>query len=547
VEEAAQLGTVAETYAKVSFQDVADAVATVVDQTSLAAGEVKNLGMELMRAVGVLKPGGASDLPQVIKAMGAYEGALKEVSGRVGGFQKLVTQLSTPEGLLASGVLGVRPEMMATQSGIEQIMERFDAFVKAQVGNSEGMARMWRLENVARSLNIGLTREEISEMERAIEVRRQQGMQDISLEKRFSQEIQNLDQGFSRLFQSFQTLVQGGLYPVVWALSRAVNWLAIFAESIAKWKYIWWVMVPLATTGAVALAGVLIYVAKKFWEVATAAAGAARSLNRYVNEQLMADMASKGGGGGGSTLPTTGGVAGLWPTIRNVFNSTLPIWRSILTVIRSLAIVLTPMGALVTIVSGIAVGLSWWGYRMWKDTEAIKQHMVESNRRISVGREAIERKYGADIYGQFLHGHPEEGARLAGVLLNTVAGKMREEHKDWTAAQREEYLRGRSEEIIKEMGTAMYKRSLFSEGLVTRRELPAVNQEEAAANIALIRKATENALRHDERQAQVEKERYYDYKYNIIDNWLEGWKFVPFRLPEPPGLWKPTEPGYYPQ
>ena len=260
------------------------------------------MGIELTRALGVIRPGASTTLPQVIQALSGYEGALKEVTGRVGSFQKFVSQFTTPEGMMQAGVLGVTPEMIATKEGIDTIMSRFEQFTQRMVGQSEGYARVLKLEAVARTMN--LTREEVSEMIRAMEIRRGQMIEEITLEKRFKDEAGNLNQGVTRLVSGLMILGQQGLYPIVFVLSKAINFLAGLVQGLISFKEVGYVAMGVFTLATIVLVSKLKGVVWAFLEVAWAAGVAAKRLKDQALTNYLGPLPA-----GGSRLT---GLLGAW-------------------------------------------------------------------------------------------------------------------------------------------------------------------------------------------------------------------------------------------
>lgn len=233
VQSAAKLATVVERQVKGSFTAVADVIAQLVDDTALAGEEAVKLATSITQAMGRLKPGlGAAGLPEVIKLVGRYESALKEVGGNSGAFEQLLTQMTTSQGLTGAGALGVSPDFLATADGVQSVMERFGQYGQMLVGQSRGWERQMRLEALGQQFNVSA--EHANQMLLAIERANKQQIGTIDIQERWKRQMASLDQGVSRLTNSFIALAEGGLYPIIYAITGIVNKIADGASWLLK-------------------------------------------------------------------------------------------------------------------------------------------------------------------------------------------------------------------------------------------------------------------------------------------------------------------------
>lgn len=539
-DEAAHLAAVTENYAKASFQEVADVVATIVDQTALAAAEVKNLGVELTRTLGLVKPGPVTNLPQIIQALSGYEAALKEVGGSVGDFQKLVTNLATPEGIMQAGLLGVTPEMIATGQGIDQIMGRFESLVDRVVGNSEGLNRVWRLDMVAKMMN--LSSREVSDMVRALELKRGVDIKELTLQELYARQVDNLNQGVTRLLNSLSALLQQGLYPFVRALSWVVNTLATVIQKLADWRGAVYVAFGVVAVAGVVLVNRLRAATRAFIELAWAAQIATERLRA----NAMAQLASRGAGVGVPGGAAGRGIGWLSTAIMaldsklayaggylNVLGRTLQsfwmlfrtgaigFWSMVGQGIRFLATLLVPVSVGVT---AIAAGFAYIGYLLYRIHQVNKRSAEETervNRALSQRSQTLEQSRREQMYLRMRYGDSEGAMKNLQLWMQESALRMRQ-MEGKTPEQIKEGLDAILAQGREDLNRAVYTRTImspeFNEGKadLTKYDKEMRDAMDRAAKAAeKTQKNTEEGVKQDKASAQHMEEAYDSYWLRI--------------------------------
>lgn len=267
VSESARLASIVERQVKGSFDGVARTIAQIVEKTSLAGDEAARLSTNISTALGRLQPGlGAAGLPDVLKLVGRYEGALKEIGGSSGALTQLLTQLTTPEGITGAGTLGVGPEFLATAGGVQEVMQRFSKFGEMLVGQSAGWERQFRLQALGQQFNISA--DQANQLMLAIKRGNEQQAGNISVQERWRQQMHATNSGISRLTNALMGLVQTGLLPVVNIITGITNKLADFVELALKSKTVVYVLGTALAVAAVAAASGL-------WQVVRALAATA--------------------------------------------------------------------------------------------------------------------------------------------------------------------------------------------------------------------------------------------------------------------------------
>jgi hypothetical protein len=375
VHEATQLAVIAERQVKTSFKATADVVATIVNNSSLAADEVGRLATNLGRAMALIRPGGVQDFPQIVKLVGKYEDALKKFGGQVGQFEQLISRMTRPEGLLSAGVLGIsNPEQLLKTAGVDKAIDNFYKYATSQLAGARGFDRMFRLDILAEQF--GTTSEQINAMIQAIEDSRKAQSAAITVQERFKQQMQSTGEGFSRIVTSLKSLAQGALFPVIGIINYLTTAIANFLQTLLKYK-------PLAIGAMVAidisiLAAIvqLKSAAKAFWEVVLAAKFAAMQLKEYAVQQA----ATSAVGGAGKAVEGAAGAGGLFSRIFGGLRAALSPIGTILktgfSVLRiALGLIATPIGLIAT---ALGAAIVIWSYIKKIQAKSIEDRLANN-------------------------------------------------------------------------------------------------------------------------------------------------------------------------
>lgn len=314
----AELAAVYENQLGTSADGVADSIARVVNDTALAADEAGRLATNLGRAVALLRPGIAKDMTGVLDVVGRYEGALQKMGGQFGSFEKLVTKLTTPEGLMQAGLLGVaNPEFAASGEGVQQVIDSFVDYAKNTIGTSSGWDRALRLGVLAEQF--GTTTQQVNEMILAYDAANLQQRTALTLQERYDEQMESSMQTFQRLRSSLSALLQEAAIPLLKFLAPVAGAIAKMLESIIK--------IPGAVHAvSVAFVGASVFMVKRLIDVSIAfyqvAAGAHIAAMR-LRAQAMAEAAAGAGVAGPGRA--AGAVAQYLPRIAGALFRWLPI------------------------------------------------------------------------------------------------------------------------------------------------------------------------------------------------------------------------------
>lgn len=334
VGESARLASIVERQLKGSFEGVAHTIAQIVDDTALAGDEAARLATNIATALGRLRPGMAGAMPEVVRLVGRYESALKEVGGQSGAFQQLLTQLTTPEGLVGAGALGVNPEFIATSQGVQQVMDRFAQYGEMLVGQSQGWERQMRLQALAQIFNV--TADQANQMLIAIQRANAAQMGQISVQERWKEQLNATNSGIQRLGNSLMGLLQGAMYPVVFLVGALANRLADVVEWFTQTKEAVYILGTGILIATAALTISMVNLARALWQTVMASVAAQAVMSRYAALQGAGALT----GGAGLSARGIGFALGRW-------------------LVGPLLALATPLGLIVVAVTAIAAVLVW--------------------------------------------------------------------------------------------------------------------------------------------------------------------------------------------
>lgn len=332
--EAAHLAAVTEGMVHANFKEVADTIASIVEYTALAADEAARYGRELAETMSILKLDNADKtMPGVLRAIGSYEGALKELTGKSGDFTSLVKKMQSSQGIAQLRVLGISPEMLKTEQGVKTMMDRFGDYATKFVGKTTGLQRAMQLEALASQM--GMTTEAVNSMMLAIEKQREKQMGNITLNERAKNQMDSMNKGIERLINRIMALIQGGLFPITWAIGGLANTLDHVIGWITDFKGVMYVAMAGVVGAAIWSAKSLTGVARSAWKLAAALVPTAANIDRLTASiaglQMASGNASPGGAAGRAGGVLSGGSGGIVGILKSSWTVTASYFSSIAT------------------------------------------------------------------------------------------------------------------------------------------------------------------------------------------------------------------------
>jgi len=551
VSQSAQLASIVERQIKGSFESVAHVIAQIVNDTALAGDEAARLATNISTALGRLRPGlGAAGLPEVVRLVGRYEGALKEVGGQAGAFQQLLGSLTTPEGIVGAGALGVNPEFLATSQGVQNVMDRFAKYGEMLVGQSQGWERQFRLQMMGQIFNT--TADNANQMLIAIQRANAQQSGQISLQDRWRQQLHATDQGVQRLISSLTGLLQGALYPFVFVVGAVANKVADFVEWLLKWREVA-IGVTVGLSGVVLLLGVrMARLVGMMWTVVMSTNAVTAAMGRLAAAQAGASAGAAARAALGVSTPAeafwrnlttmtraTGptAAAGSWfarwfPTISSGIATIGGTLARVATLLRTGFAVLTgPLGLLVTLTT-IAVGI---GLKHYLEMKRLNEQSAAQEKIIIAQRDLLNEKRRARIYHDVRSGDPM-AAEKAFANLAQEANQMFVEQiadKAELAKAQKAWFEEQSEGVMADVLKAATTSGMFT--TLTDRTPEQARREDRAAvlNEKLVKisedtkvlmgknvtKTEEEAQREEEERAKQRLLMYQSFQNQSLGRW----------------------------
>lgn len=309
---ASEMAAVYDRQLNVSAREVANSIANVVNDTALAADEAGRLAINLGRAVATLRPGISQDLAAVNELVGRYEGSLAKLGGQFGGFADLLTKMTTSEGMLQAGLLGVNnPEFLASEQATKEVLNSFTSYAKSFLGDTAGWERALRLQSLSEMF--GTSTQQINLMIKAAEEANQVRTGSLTVEERYREQVRASAQSFDRLGNSIRSLTQQAVVPIMGIVGSIANTVASGIEALVRMPGAVAVATTTFAVGTVFMVRRMYGVGVALYQVATSAmtATAALRAQALANSTLSASSAS---------TAVAGAVAG---SPANLLNSTL--------------------------------------------------------------------------------------------------------------------------------------------------------------------------------------------------------------------------------
>lgn len=433
----AELAAVVERRIGGNFEKVADVMAALVNDTALTADEAGRLALNLARVMETVKPGvAATALPEVSKLVGGYESAIKRMGGQAGMVEQWLSKLTTPEGLMGAGALGVNPEFIQSQAGVERVMKNFQTYAEGLLQNAEGWDRRWRLDALGQQM--GLTADQASILLKVMQEQGSETAKEITLQERFKQQIASTGEGVVRLGNTLLGLVQGALYPLMRAVSAVINVINEGLQMLMDYKPVVYVVMTAVGVGIVALAGSMWRLVVALWDVFAASRAASIQLAIQARAQAANQAMLPGFGGAGAG----GGIVAAFATAS--------------------APMLLALGALVALTGALV----WWAgkeYSLMKKSQE-DERIAKDN--LALAQSGFTRRVTGSLYSDFRHGNFEflkgQGMQnLQNFLQKVPLASGAAGYKDMTPEQKRQATDKAYEDLYAELAMAQYTRMRF--------------------------------------------------------------------------------------
>tara|TARA_R110000868_G_scaffold18096_5_gene78474 strand:- start:32752 stop:35589 length:2838 start_codon:yes stop_codon:yes gene_type:complete len=342
--------------AGVNLVAMGDTLATIRENTRLTADEFGRFTKELGDALMIM--GNISNYAEVIKSTLKIDDALRQFTGQSGDYVNFFKQISTTSGGMQTAMaLGMNPENLGNQAEQQRFISSLGEYVDRLTKNQPLLQQIAVLEDL--SQQTGLSVVALRNLSKASAELTSRTEDNLTLDQRYANEVANLGKSVSSISESLQKLLAAGMWPFVTALSYAAQGLALLLE---KLRAIPGVFETLAFMGGVVVVGafgLLISSLRQLAVWAPIATAGLRALMATTVGSSVSGVVSTAAGGAGA-----GAATGMGATLMTFLVK--PLIAIFTPIAKALALLLTPLGILGVVLTGLAA------YFIKKDVELIR-------------------------------------------------------------------------------------------------------------------------------------------------------------------------------
>lgn len=235
-ENSSELARVFQISLKTPVRDVADQIAIIANNTSLAADEATRFATEIGKALRLLGPGAAPGAREVASYVTLMSARMRDVGGDAGEIVKLFSEMTkgTSQAFMLRGLSGVSsPGALGTQAGAQAAMQGLGKMIDRIVTAAPGtMAYTAQLEAAAQIIGtstdtIRLYKDMLKEANKPLD-------EHAKLQQRWQEQIVNANKALQRIRESFVALYQKALLPFVPAMAWVFGVIARIVSFIAS-------------------------------------------------------------------------------------------------------------------------------------------------------------------------------------------------------------------------------------------------------------------------------------------------------------------------
>lgn len=298
----AQLVTIFTKQMREGAEKVGDVIATIAQQTGLAAERAAEFAIEIGRSLRLLGAGGSPEASGVTRFITGLAGRIHEMGGNAGAVVQMFKQMSggTAQAFFMRGFAGIRPGALGTETGAEAAMRglagRMNAIITAPEKTEAFLAQVQAVSEMT-----GMAADDIIDFREAMSSLKKPVTEAQALQRAYNEQSALLGKSFSQLREAVQALIMKGMLPIMPYVTKTVEWLAGVARSLASWEP----LVPIVAVVIPAAAGVaVVSLTRLGWAITKFA----------LQSKAAEDILGTGGLGNIRKILTTGGLKGLLRT-----------------------------------------------------------------------------------------------------------------------------------------------------------------------------------------------------------------------------------------
>lgn len=293
-ESSAKLAQIFQVGLRTPVREVADSIATIANNTALAADEATRFATEIGQALRLLGPGITQQATAVTEVVNRMAGAIKEAGGDPQEIIKAFAEMThgTAQGFMARSLAGVTsPGALGTEAGARQALAGINQTINRIVTSAPGTAAyVAQLQAASEILsistqNIVLYRDALTKANEPLSQR-------TTLEQRYREQITEAGKSLERIRGAFASLFQQGFLPVIYATNWLLKNISDFLIGLTKSRIAVVGFTTLVGIGIVRTSAALIRLAGTLAIVAANANVAAAAMARRAVVEGIATTAS---------------------------------------------------------------------------------------------------------------------------------------------------------------------------------------------------------------------------------------------------------------
>lgn len=253
-----------------NMRQVADGIARVKADTALSAEEASKFGIEIAKAINLLKPGRGGMANEVIEYVDRLAGALRQVGGNAGDIKDLMVGMTKMSGMMGAATLGLQPGFLTSPEGAKKGAERFVTYVNTQLQGMERGTYAWMAQVELLAQQFNTTTDMIVNADAMLKEYSASQAHATDLQEEWRKQTSQLGEAMSKIGHSFMSLTQTVILPALNFVRPAFEKVAEVLQLIAQNSWAAWIVgVPL-TVAIASTAVTMGLLAKEMW-AATAA------------------------------------------------------------------------------------------------------------------------------------------------------------------------------------------------------------------------------------------------------------------------------------
>lgn len=234
----AELVTIFTRQLQVAAQGIADVMAEVAANTSLAAEKAAQFAIEIGRSLRLFGPGVATQAAGITRLVETLAGKVNEIGGNAHSIIEMHRRLMSTEGegFFMRGAAGASLTGLRTAAGTEQAMRNLADYLQARIGQPGGTeAEQTRYMMLVGEFGkmLHMSSNEIIDFMQSMDLLRNTTSKAVTIQDAWRKQTTLLGESFGKIKQSFLGVLEQAALPLLQTMTPLVGELAAFASHLA--------------------------------------------------------------------------------------------------------------------------------------------------------------------------------------------------------------------------------------------------------------------------------------------------------------------------